>query len=453
MTDTTRTAAGAAGAARSPVDEVPCPFCGLLCDDLRVTLADDGAVRASTPAPGPFCERAAAGFRQAGAAAAAPPQAFVDGDRVKLDRAIDHAAGLLAASRAPLFGGLATDVNGAREALRLAERAQATVDHANGPALLQNVHIVQRDGWIATTQGEVRNRADHVVVVGSPALLDAFPRLLERVLLPPVGLLPERLARRRFTLIGPWRPEQIPAPLRGRTALLAAGPARLPEIIGLLRARLSDRPLHAAGASVPDGLTELVQALRASQYTALLWSAGDLPAAGRALTIDALARLLRTLNETGRAAGMPLAGSAGDVTVNQVSTWLTGYPARLSFAGGSAAFDAARFDAATLLADGGCDLLLWLNSLNPELTPPAATAPPPTILIGHPALRPALAAPPAVFIPVGVPGVDHAGHLYRGEGIVALPLRRLRDGGAPSAATVLKRIHDRLTARAARRAG
>jgi formylmethanofuran dehydrogenase subunit B len=43
-----------------------------------------------------------------------------------------------------------------------------------------------------------------------------------------------------------------------------------------------------------------------------------------------------------------------------------------------------------------------------------------------------------VLIPVGTPGLDHAGSVYRTDGVVSLPVRALRDTALPSAAQVLE---------------
>jgi len=43
-----------------------------------------------------------------------------------------------------------------------------------------------------------------------------------------------------------------------------------------------------------------------------------------------------------------------------------------------------------------------------------------------------------------VPGIDHAGHIYRSDVVVALPLRRLRESALPPAADVLAGITARL---------
>jgi len=51
---------------------------------------------------------------------------------------------------------------------------------------------------------------------------------------------------------------------------------------------------------------------------------------------------------------------------------------------------------------------------------------------------------PAVFIPVGTPGIDHAGHAYRMDNVVAMRLKKLRDSTLPSSADVLRAIEQAL---------
>jgi formylmethanofuran dehydrogenase subunit B len=62
----------------------------------------------------------------------------------------------------------------------------------------------------------------------------------------------------------------------------------------------------------------------------------------------------------------------------------------------------------------------------------------PTIVLGTPGLE--MAQPASVYIPVGTPGVDHAGRLIRCDNVVSLPLRNLKRSGLSSAATVLGSI-------------
>jgi formylmethanofuran dehydrogenase subunit B len=52
-----------------------------------------------------------------------------------------------------------------------------------------------------------------------------------------------------------------------------------------------------------------------------------------------------------------------------------------------------------------------------------------------------------VFVPVGTPGIDHEGQVFRTDGVVALPLGRLVERGLPSVAAVLTRIDEALARR------
>lgn len=51
---------------------------------------------------------------------------------------------------------------------------------------------------------------------------------------------------------------------------------------------------------------------------------------------------------------------------------------------------------------------------------------------------------PEVFIPVGTPGIDHSGHAYRMDNVVAIRLKKLRDSGLPSTSEVVTAIQQAL---------
>ena len=82
---------------------------------------------------------------------------------------------------------------------------------------------------------------------------------------------------------------------------------------------------------------------------------------------------------------------------------------------------------------------------NTALVPPPGDRP--TVVIGHPAMR--LAVEPAVYLPAGVPGIDHAGHLFRTDGVVSLPMRKLRTSPWLPAAQLLARIERALVGESA----
>jgi len=142
------------------------------------------------------------------------------------------------------------------------------------------------------------------------------------------------------------------------------------------------------------------------------------------------------LNEKTRSSGLPLGGSEGDYSVNQTSTWISGYPVRNSLKKGFPEYDPWQFDAGRMLENGEADALLWISSFHPDKTPPATDVP--TIVIGHAAMQ--FEREPEVFIPAGTPGLDHAGTMFRIDSSVTLPLTALRPSSLPSLAEVVDAI-------------
>ncbi len=122
--------------------------------------------------------------------------------------------------------------------------------------------------------------------------------------------------------------------------------------------------------------------------------------------------------------------------MNQVCTWESGRPLRTSFSRGRAEHDAIIFDHRRMLASGQADMLFWISTFMAQTPPPETDVP--TVVVGHPGIG--LIRTPSVFIPVGIPGVDHGGHVFRGDGVVVLPLRQLRKTALPPAAEVIQSI-------------
>ena len=109
---------------------------------------------------------------------------------------------------------------------------------------------------------------------------------------------------------------------------------------------------------------------------------------------------------------------------------------RVSFASGKPEYDIERFSMNRLLAAKESDLLIWIASYTPDLSPPDTDVP--TIVLGTPGLK--LSKTPAVFIPIGTPGIDHAGLIVRVDNVVSLPLQNLGRSSLPRLADVLSAI-------------
>ncbi|MEO8157336.1 MAG: formylmethanofuran dehydrogenase subunit B [Betaproteobacteria bacterium] len=400
-------------------DNVPCPFCGLLCDDLRVETTDGAATVVANG-----CAKSRAMFA---ADAANGASAMVDGKPVDLATAIGRAAHILRAAHRPLLISAGTDVAGMRALIELAEHCDASLDHVNADTLMRNLRVLQTTGWISTTLTEVRNRADLLVVAGTD-ITRRFPRFFERFFGEFETLFD--VGARELWFLGAV-PDGLPAGLRSRTRSLAVEPDRLAELFSALRALCSGHAFSEEKiAGVPAGLLgELFGRIRVARYGVLAWVAADLAFPHADLAIQAMCEFVMKLNAQQRFSVLPLGGSDADLTAQQVTTWQTGFPVRVNFSSGAPAEDPARH--------GEADAMLFVCALDARRTAPSGDVP--SIVLGRAGMRAEVCS---VFIPVSVPGLHHAGHLYRADNVVAVHLRKLTGSALPTAAQALQRILD-----------
>lgn len=408
---------------------VTCPFCGIHCDDLEVSRTD-GVLevrRNGCPKANPNFERPLP---------AATPE--VGGQPASLDEAIRAAADLIRDARLPLFGGLATDVDGMRAVMSLADRAGGVVDHALSDGLGHNTRVLQTSGWITSTLTEARNRGDLFIIVGSD-VHRLHPRFFERVVCAEASMFDTVPQKRTVVFLGRGLDISGAAGARvGEVVTLACPLDQVREVLAALRAVLRGTRLNVsdvAGVPLAD-IEALAQRCRAASYGVMVWAPQGLASAEADLTVQLVCDVVRDLNQTQRFAGLSLGGSEGAATAVSVATWQSGFPLRTSFASGRPDYDPVRYAIPRLLAEGHGDVLLWLASFTTEIGPPETELP--TIVLGTPGLP--LPRAPAVLIPVGTPGLDHAGRLIRCDGVVSLPLRDLKRTALPSAAAVLAAI-------------
>lgn len=385
-----------------------CPLCPLLCDD--------------RDAAAPGCARAEAALADLAVpiAGAHAGHAHLHGQPVPREQALRVAAEWLHAARQPLLAGWGADVAAARALYPLACRLGAVSDVCGGEPLAQALRAQQDRGGYTATLAEVRRHADLIVCVGSwPA--ERAPRLFER-------LLAGRDLSPAIVVLGDDLKPPRSVTVEGRsTDIESLAPGQdLPATAALLHLALV-RP-----ARCPDErLRTLAERLRSARYAVLMWEPGQLGAQA-GLVIERLQGLIGRLNLTGRAAGFPLGGAGGAATAQAVHTWLSGLPLRTQVGPRGLEHDGLRLSTERLLADRAVDLLLWVGTF-PDQRPPDGDRP--RILLGPPSLAGALGHESAtIFLPVGTPGVDHAGHLVRCDSVVMLPLRPARPSVLPSVA-------------------
>jgi len=416
------------------ITEVPSPFCGIGTDDLAIQV---NGTTLKVTANG--CAVNTPAFEQP----ITDTQPRVAGQPVSLETAAAKAAEILRNTHLPVFGGCATDVNGMRALLALADRSGAVVDSAAFNNARRNLLALQDSGWMNTTLAEVKNRCDVLLIVGTD--LEGFaPRFFERYLWNEEAMFLSDTGSREVIYLGKAPSGNASTSPSGRKAtVLPCADADLPEVTAVLSALLKGRPLQAqsvAGISIAD-LQSIVDKLKAAQYGVVLWGAAALAFDQAELTVQTLCSIVKDINLQGsRCSGFPLGGKEGDQTANQVCGWTTGYPARVSFARGYPEYDPYLYETQSLLNNGEADALLWVQTFNSGAVPPQTKLP--IIAVGRSGMI--FEKEPDVFIPVGTPGIDHPGHAYRLDNVVAIRLKKLRDSGLPSTAEVLSAIEQAL---------
>lgn len=361
--------------------------------------------------------------------------ALVDGRPTETGAAIEAAARLLCAARAPLVWGLVeSTVEAQREAVGIASMLRACVDSAASPAQAASRAAFEQLGLLTASLGEIR-RAD-LVVYWAVDPDRRHPGFTARH-------APARAGLRRVAvdLDGARGPagveERLPLPAdRELHALL------------VLRAFVRGRRIEAPGGSgLPvEALRGLARQLTGCGYGIILYDAEPPPPQRepeRALTLTATVRDARAKARL-RLIGVRSPGNPAGA--ENVLAWRTGFPAAVSFARGEPRYGPGEFTGESLLEKGEVDAALLVGAdpalhLGPEARSHLQRIP--TVRLGP--------APDGgarvVFIPTA-PLEETAGTVFRMDGI-ALPHAPTEPGSLPSEATILKRLAAAIRSRGA----
>ena len=414
----------------STFEAVTCPACGLLCDDVRIARGSTGLLTVIEKG----CAKSVKFFERA----VQTTSPSIAGKAVSLTEALNKSAEILRTSNQPLFAGLGTEVQGMRGILSLADKVGATLDHMNAFSSFRNTLVLQNSGWQVTTLTEVRNRVDLLLVIGTD-IVSHNPRFFERNVWNKESMFDQDTSSREVVYLGGQNIDTSAgiSPKGVKPTVLPCDLERLPEVVAALRAIIAGKTLVAkeiAGIKTSD-LENLSDRLKAAKYSVVTWVSSDLNLPHAELTVQNITELVIKLNAKTRSSGLPLGGSEGDYSVNQTSTWTSGYPVRSRFARKHPEYDPHHFSAEQLLKNDEADALLWVSEFNPDKTPPNVNIP--KIVIGHTNM---LANNADVFIPVSTAGIDHKGTMFRIDSSVSLPLGKLRESSLPSLVEVITAI-------------
>jgi formylmethanofuran dehydrogenase subunit B len=422
------------------VYDVICPFCGTLCDDLEVDIAENKVVEVRNA-----CQIGTKKFYSSnpGEHRYIGPMIREKGElkQVSWDEAIDKAAGILAKAKRPLlYGFSSTECEAQSKGVELAEILGGVLDNTasvcHGPSLLAKQDV----GQPGSTLGEFKNRADLVIFWGSNPV-HAHPRHLGRYSEFVRGYFRKDGRNDRFII--------VVDPRNTHTAQIAdmyvkVNPSEDYELLNAIRAMVRGVELDATEVSgVPmEDIKKIVETMKSCKFGVIFFGMGLTQSLAHHRNIDAAICLTRELNDQTKFLIIPMRGHYNVAGANQVFAWNTGYAYSIDFSRGYPRYNPGEFSSVEVLLKDQIDATLVVAS-DPASNFPAASV---RNLFKHPLIAvdphesPTTANADVVF-PAAIAGIEAEGTAYRMDS-VPLRLRKVKD--APGECLTDKEILERL---------
>ena len=338
------------------IKNVPCPFCGCLCDDGVVIVDDDKIIGTRN-----LCRIGHQKFAHAQKGRFETPYIRRDGklEPVSLDEAFDKSAHILANAERPLlYGWSSTCAEAIQIGCELAEACGGIIDCTatlcHGPSLL----AIQDQGAPSCTLGEVMNRADLIIYWGCNPM-HAHPRHMSRYSVFPRGLFRQR-GRRSRTII-------VVDPRRTDTAKLAdlhiqIAPGSDHMLVHTFREIINSYDVtHGTVAGIPaDAIRETIEAMGQHQWAVLFFGMGLTQQMGKDRNIDVAIKFIHEFNKyIGiKTVLMPMRGHYNVAGANVTICAETGYPFAVDFSRGYPRYHPGETTAMDVLYRGEVDAML-----------------------------------------------------------------------------------------------
>lgn len=402
------------------VEDVLCPFCGCLCDDLQVEVEDNQILSVKKA-----CKIGKT--KIIGHDRIKTPMIRENGElkEASYEEAISKAAEILSNSKRPLLYGWSSTVCEAhKKGIELAEYIGAVIDNTASVCHGPSVIGIQTSGIPGCTLGQIKNRADLIVFWGCNPVY-AHPRHTARY---------SYMAKGFFTPEGKKGRKLVVVDVRKtKTANLADEFLQIePDadyvVLSSLRAIIAgceDVVPESVGGLSKEKLIEVAEMMKNARFGVIFFGMGLTQTRGRYNTISNAVCLTRELCEITKFAIMPMRGHYNVSGFGQVLAWQAGYPFSVDFARGYPWYNPGEASAVDVLNRCDCDAALIVAS------DPGAHFPQRSVQ--HLARVPLIQIDPYanptteladVVIPCAVSGVEAEGTAYRMDK-VPLRLRKI----------------------------
>ena len=397
-----------------------CPFCSLLCDDVKLTLKNNNFKPLNSN-----CSILSHSLKKE----IKDQFARINGEKTNITEAINSLSFLLKKSKSTLFAGMATDIKGTKATIKIADKFKCIIDHFSGDNYVKNIKSVQEVGGFFLTLSELKNRSDTIIIIQSSN--NELPRLFEKYIFSKKTI--NNLKKRKVIFIGNKIPQFLcKNKKRLNFDFIKLNSINLLNFIANLR-----NSINSEISEIKDKkIVNLLKLLKQTNYGSILWSIKELDNSISDLIITEINLLIQDLNKFTRFAGLSITGSDHILTVNEVLLWQTGFPIRTSFEKGFPVHDINQFSTKSLIDNKEIELAIWVNSFNEKKI--IINKKIKNVLIGipsHPQKKDV-----DIFIPVGTPGLDHDSHLLRIDKVVSLPLKKIRNISLPSVDFILNKV-------------
>jgi formylmethanofuran dehydrogenase subunit B len=413
-------------------EDVACTVCGCVCDDLRLTVEGEQITRAEGACP--LSEP-----RLIGVTARRGAAVQIEGRPVAMELAIDKAAELLAAARAPLIYGLSqSSTDGQRAACRLADYLGATIDTTASLCHAPSIMALQNVGESTCSLGEVRHRCDLIVYWGSNPVI-SHPRHLERYSADAKGQFVGGRGERTLIVVDVRRTETA----EQADVFLQVPPGSDFDLLWSLRVLVSGGALPA-GWSPPgvsrDEVLDFANRLKACRSGAAFFGLGLTQHSTGHANVEALLRLVSDLNAHTRFYARRMRVYGDVAGADSVLCWQTGFPFSVNLARGYPRYGPGEYSAKELLDRQEVDACVIVGCEGLTSLPRAAIEQlkqMPTIVLDHADTR--LDWQPTVAFRTARYGIDLPGTAYRMDE-VPIPLRQVLQSELPSDGDVLAKV-------------
>jgi formylmethanofuran dehydrogenase subunit B len=420
--------------------DVVCPFCGCLCDDLEVEVADGKIISVDNACSLGIEKMLGSGIEHR----LKTPIKKQDDSWTSLgydDAVLETVEILTSADRPLLYGWSGTSVEAQQMGIAIAEELHGIIDSTTSICHGPSIIAIQEVGHPGCTLGQVKNRAD-LIIYWACNPIEGHPRHLSRYTTYVDGYFLDHAFRDRTVVVVDVR-KTATANLADRFIRIKPGGdyAVFSALRALVRGREDAVPDIVAGIPKSE-LIEIVQLCKNARFGALFFGVGLTMTPGKQKNIRNAIEFIDELNRHTKFTITPMRGHYNVYGFNEVCTWLTGYPFAVDFTRGWSYYNPGETTAVDILARRECDACLVVAS------DPGAHLPGPCVraLADIPVVQidpvANLTTPVSqIQIPVAITGIDAGGTAYRMDA-VPIRLKKIMELQYPSDITILSQIYE-----------